>query len=293
MRWRLVLLAAAVTAGSPACSCDSFVTGGPDDGGEGSCGNIRCPPRSECRGGVCVSVEGSDAGRDAAFGIDSGLEAGVDAAADAGGFADAGLDAGWDADNLVDAQVTDTGIDAPPDSGDDTGTNDLDSGVGADAGEDSGPPCDDPRCADCTVEHTYASGMIGCNGAQTQCGASALCGAGLHICSYVEYRAMGGADGMSNAPRWLASCNRRICAGRPEDDIIGPSNEVCGTCTGEVGDGRRVSWVCGGGADPSLVDCEIGNFADGVSRHIVSEALECIWAGAASTSTEMGATCSP
>lgn len=60
-------------------------------------------------------------------------------------------------------------------------------------------------CADGTVEQTYSSSMVGCNGSEKFDSAASLCIAGTHVCTASEYFARGGNATIPTADRWLSS----------------------------------------------------------------------------------------
>lgn len=193
---------------------------------------------------------------------------------------DAGTDAGRDAgaDGSMDGTV------GPPDAAADGGD---DAGDVPDAGADAGPPF---GCADGTVEQTYAAAMdmVGCDGAETQCAAEALCAPGWHLCTWAVFRSRGGDATPATASRWLAGCLRMACGSSP----VGPGSAACTACDPGVGAPLELSYSCDAAerARPEIA-CNVGVAAAAMPWHLVSRSLECAMAGAEPAHRLFGATC--
>lgn len=204
-------------------------------------------------------------------------------------------------DDVPDVHVPDAPVDAEPadaDSGMDAGMDASPPDAGApdagpmDAGpSDAGAPDTRPPpvgCMDDTIEQAYPSpDMVGCDGAQSQCTAAALCAPGWHLCGYGEYRGRGGDTSAASSLRWIASCVRSGCG--PAD---GPTVAICGSCSTGTGSSIELSYQCGGSEAPRNESaCNVGVAAGSSGWHLVSRFLECIMAGAEPAHTLAGATC--
>ncbi|TAK04905.1 hypothetical protein EPO33_02810 [Patescibacteria group bacterium] len=197
-----------------------------------------------------------------------------------GGAADAGPHSDADVDGSLpptDADLPDADLPPPPDAD----VPPADTGVPA-----------GPGCLDGTVDQPYPgrSDIVGCDGAVDQCAASALCGAGWHLCGWDEFQTRTGAA-TATTVRWIAGCAREACSLDPMRVREG----VCGDCTsGGAMLPMAVSFACSGASPPrEEISCDVGvvAFTDPIGRRIGSTTAPCLRAEAFPTRERYGATC--